>query len=201
MSVGVIDYGSGNTGSILNAFEAIGQNAVLSNSLDQLMGCSHLVLPGVGSFASAKSKLTKVLGEQGLNELISTSIPFLGICVGMQLLCESGSENEATSGYGIFSGRVDPIPGASVLPHMGWNNLNFIDDSNPLLTGISEEDDFYFLHSYCLAAAADAQVVATTYYGTAFPAVVQNQNIFGVQFHPEKSSLSGKKLIKNFLAI
>ena len=201
MRVGIIDYGSGNTGSILSAFRGIGQAAILSDEKEQLIRCSHLVLPGVGSFASAKSKLSKVLGEHGLSELISSSIPFLGICVGMQLLCESGSENETTPGYGVFAGRVDSIPGASTLPHMGWNNLEARDYSNPLLTGISGEDDFYFLHSYCLVAADPAQVVATAQYGTMFPAVVQNQNVFGVQFHPEKSSLAGRKLLKNFLAI
>ena len=119
----------------------------------------------------------------------------------MQLFCDSGEEFRSTPGYGYFSGKVTPIPGAKVLPHMGWNNLEGIDPSNPLLEGVTEDDDFYFVHSYCLVGADDSQTSASTFYGSRFPAVVRNNNIYGVQFHPEKSAGAGAKLLSNFLTL
>ena len=201
MQVGVIDYGSGNTGSVLNAFERIGHVALLSKDLRLLSSCTHLVLPGVGSFPAAKEKLDKVMSESDLRDLILGSRAFLGVCVGMQLLCDSGDENGVTAGYGYFSGNVGSIPGAPVLPHMGWNNLEDIDGSNPLLKGVSENDDFYFVHSYCLIGGDYSQIGANVEYGSRFPAVVKNNNVYGVQFHPEKSAGAGAKLLKNFLAL
>lgn len=201
MQVGVIDYGSGNTGSVLNAFERIGHVALLSGELDLLASCTHLVLPGVGSFPAAKEKLDKVMPESVLRELASDARAFLGVCVGMQLLCESGDENGVTAGYGYFSGNVSSIPGAPVRPHMGWNNLENIDSTNPLLEGIAETDDFYFVHSYCLVGADDSQIGANVTYGSRFPVVLRNSNVYGVQFHPEKSSVAGAKLLKNFMSL
>jgi glutamine amidotransferase len=155
----------------------------------------------VGSFSSAKKKLASVISAQDLRVLAENSQAFLGICVGMQLLCESGSEDEITPGYGFFSGQVDRIPNASILPHMGWNNLVGMELTSPLLKGISPVDDFYFVHSYSLVGGKNSQIIASTEYGSIIPAVVGDNNIFGVQFHPEKSSTAGSKLLTNFLSI
>lgn len=201
LRVGIVDYGSGNTGSVANALVKLGCTPVLSGVLGELASCTHIVLPGVGSFGAAKEKLDRVLPEKGLGELVSGCTAFLGICVGMQLLCEFGDENGLTKGYGFCSGRVSSIPQASVLPHMGWNNLESIDSRNPILKGVSESDDFYFLHSYCLVNGDDSQISASVNYGSLFPAVIQNNNIFGVQFHPEKSAAAGAKLLSNFLSL
>lgn len=201
MKIGIIDYGSGNIGSVRNALHLLGHDALLSNVFAELKSCSHLILPGVGSFSGAKQKLEMVLEDSQVAELAENSKAFLGICVGMQILCDSGNENGVTPGYGFFTGQVNPIPGADILPHMGWNNLDRIDVASPLLKGITEEDDFYFVHSYCLVGSRDSQVISSATYGTNFPAVVQNENVYGVQFHPEKSSAAGRKLLENFLEI
>jgi glutamine amidotransferase len=201
LKIGVIDYGSGNIGSVQNALKMLGHDVLLSNEFKELEACSHLILPGVGSFNSAKKKLERILSESQVTDLAMNSQAFLGICVGMQLLCDSGNENEVTPGYGFFAGQVEVIPDSIILPHMGWNNLEKIRGANPLLTGITEEDDFYFVHSYCLVGSKDSQVISSTSYGATFPAIVQNENIFGVQFHPEKSSSAGRKLLANFLQL
>lgn len=201
MRVGIIDYGAGNTGSVMNAITRLGHKVVLSSEIHDLKLCSHIILPGVGSFSAAKKKLSATLSEQEIGELISGSRAFLGICVGMQLLCDSGSENEETPGYGFFSGQANLIPGALVLPHMGWNNLEVLDNLNPLLHGITNKEDFYFVHSYSLEGSQDTQVIATSNYGSNFPAVVQKDNVYGVQFHPEKSSGAGRKILENFLSL
>lgn len=201
MKIGIINYGSGNIGSVQNALNLLGHTVLLSSEFKELESCSHLILPGVGSFNSAKKKLEGVLSKCQVTDLALSSHAFLGICVGMQLLCDSGSENELTQGYGFFAGQVDVIPDAHILPHMGWNNLEEIRVESPLLTGITEEDDFYFVHSYCLVGSKSSQVISSASYGTTFPAVVQNENIYGVQFHPEKSSSAGRKLLANFLEL
>ena len=201
MRIGVIDYGSGNIGSVQNAIKTLGHDVVLSSKFKELEACSHLILPGVGSFNSAKKKLEGILSDSQVTDLAMNSKAFLGICVGMQLLCDSGNENEVTPGYGFFAGQVDVIPDSKILPHMGWNNLEEIRIANPLLTGITEEDDFYFVHSYCLVSSKDCQVISSVSYGATFPAIVQNENIYGVQFHPEKSSSAGRKLLANFLQL
>ena len=201
MQVGIINYGSGNVGSVQNALKILGHGALLSSEMSQLASCSHIILPGVGSFSSAKHKLQNVLDDSQLSELARNSRAFLGICVGMQLLCDLGNENEPTPGYGFFSGEVDLIPSASILPHVGWNNLEGIQTSSPLLKGITEEDDFYFVHSYCVVGNQGTQVISYANYGSTFPAVLQNENIYGVQFHPEKSALAGRRLLANFLEL
>jgi imidazole glycerol-phosphate synthase subunit HisH len=199
LQVGIIDYGSGNTGSVVNAFSRLGHHALMSDDLDKLASCTHLVLPGVGSFSAAREKLEKVMSAIELRKLASGARAFLGICVGMQLLCEEGDENGLTAGYGFFKGRVSVIPDASVLPHVGWNNLQEIDTGNPLLEGISELDDFYFVHSFCLTGSDNSQISASTDHGSRFPAVARKENVYGVQFHPEKSAGAGARLLKNFL--
>lgn len=201
LKVGVIDYGTGNVGSVMNSLKRLGQAPVLSGDYRELSSCSHLILPGVGSFGAVKNKLDAVLTTAEVISLTQESKAFLGICVGMQILCDFGEEDQITKGFGVFSGRVARIPNASVLPHMGWNNLEAIKTSSPLLEGISDEDDFYFVHSYCLSDEDSSQVVARADYGSVFPAVTQKGNVYGVQFHPEKSATAGRKVLMNFLSI
>lgn len=201
MKIGVIDYGSGNVGSVMNSLNRLGHSPVLSREFLELVSCTHLILPGVGSFGAVKARLDSVLSAKEVISLTQSSKAFLGICVGMQILCDLGEEDQITQGFGLFSGRVARIPNAKVVPHMGWNNLQGIRSSSPLLEGISEEDDFYFVHSYCLTEENSSQVVARADYGSAFPAVTQNGSVYGVQFHPEKSAAAGRKLLTNFLSL
>ena len=201
LKIGVIDYGSGNVGSVMNSLMRLGHEPVLSSDYHELSSCTHLILPGVGSFGAVKTKLDSVLTNSQIISLAQGSKAFLGICVGMQILCDVGEEDQITRGFGVFRGRVVRIPHASVLPHMGWNNLEAIKAASPLLEGISEEDDFYFVHSYCLADEDSDEVVARANYGTVFPAVTQRGNVYGVQFHPEKSSGAGRKVLVNFLSL
>jgi len=196
----ILDYGSGNVKSVKNAFAQI-SNCVVSNDTKDIIDASHLVLPGVGSYKDSMERILKTIPIDVLLQQAINGKPFLGICVGMQVLGMSGIEFEKAEGLGILPGIVSRIDSGSLpLPHVGWNNLINIDES-PLTVGISEEDDFYFVHSYGYTSLPDEFVIARASYGTSFPVMVSSANTYGVQFHPEKSQRAGNKLIKNFLGI
>jgi glutamine amidotransferase len=195
----ILDYGSGNVKSVYNAFKHVGINVTVSNNERTITNSSHLVLPGVGAFHTS---MKKILGSLPMDlietEVVQKNKPFLGICVGMQVLSEFGMEFGKTDGFGWLSGHVRKIISKSeVLPHIGWNQLEFARDSE-ILNGISQNSYFYFVHSFILSNYNKDELVATSKYAEIFPTVVQKQNIFGVQFHPEKSQNSGIKLLSNF---
>lgn len=199
-AVGIIDYGSGNVASILNALKKIGTDAILSSHRDELLACSHVILPGVGSFAGAVHKLRSKVGLDFVRQLAKDR-PFLGICVGMQLLGLSSEEfGTLENGLGLFPHKVRMLRGASYLPHVGWNSLTNVSKDSRLLHGLDNNQDFYFVHSFVLDAA-EAYSVANCEYGEEFVAVVERDLTFGVQFHPEKSGPAGVKLLKNFVEI
>jgi glutamine amidotransferase len=201
--VGLIDYGAGNYGSVRNAVAHLGLDYVEIRAPQDFEQATHLILPGVGAFAAAMRKLQQLhLIEDMLEQALERRKPFLGICVGMQLLATAGYEFETYDGINLVEGdcvKLD-VPADVRLPHIGWNELQIVRHS-PLFNGMSPNPIFYFVHSYHLNPKQRDVVVATCDYGRDFVAVLQNDNIFGVQFHPEKSQHDGLRLIKNFAAL
>jgi glutamine amidotransferase len=210
-SVAIIDYGSGNLRSAANAFERAVREAgtsdeiVVTSDPDVVRRADRIVLPGVGAFADCRAGLDAVAGMVEVLEerVIRNGTPFLGICVGMQLMATEGREKTITAGLGWIDGavvRIEPKGGLKV-PHMGWNTLTFA-RAHPLLEGIPDGENglhAYFVHSYHLATTNPATLIATADYGQAVTAIVGRDNLFGTQFHPEKSQTLGLTLIGNFL--
>jgi glutamine amidotransferase len=198
----IVDYGMGNLGSVRNMFKRIGAQAVITGDVEKIASATKLVLPGVGAFDSAMTRinqpeLRRVLDRKALEE----RIPILGLCLGMQLLTRS-SEEGTLPGLGWIAAttkRIPPQPGLKV-PHMGWNVVTPTRES-ALTAGLPSESRFYFVHSYCVHADDPADSILTAVHGIQFDAGVQRDNVFGVQFHPEKSHKFGMKLLANFAAI
>jgi imidazole glycerol-phosphate synthase subunit HisH len=206
MKTVIIDYGSGNLHSALKAFErasgSAGQVAVTSDP-DAVRKAERIVLPGVGAFKDCEAGLSAVPGmrETLQDQVIVRGKPFLGICVGMQLMATRGLEHDITRGLGWIAGDVKPITPQDPtlkIPHMGWNTLD-VKNNHPLLAGIDEGAHAYFVHSYHLEATLDDDVIATTDYAGPITAMVGYDNLVGTQFHPEKSQTLGLALIANFL--
>ncbi len=206
----IIDYGSGNLRSAAKAFELAatqtGHHVRVTGNPADLATASHIVLPGVGAFADCMHGLEAVNGMRAAleREVITGKKPFLGICVGMQMLFDTGFEHGTHKGLGWISGEVRAIQPASPamkVPHMGWNELALCTPSHPLLKGIATGDHAYFVHSYHAICKDKAHVLATTDYGTTLTAIVGKGNIMGTQFHPEKSQQTGLRLIENFLTM
>lgn len=200
-SVCILDYGSGNVRSVFNLFAAIEGNTVISNDPVTIAAATHVVLPGVGAFGAAMRKMRQRLPLDLLRErVLHQKVPFLGICVGMQVLADRGLEFEESAGLGWVEGTVEKLQcGDLPLPHIGWNSATVRGEA-PLLTGLGDPD-FYFVHSYTVRLSQPARCVASTSYGEDFCSVLQQDNIHGVQFHPEKSQRAGLRLVRNFLAL
>lgn len=194
--IAIIDYGSGNLRSIANAFRKIGADALVTSDPQILEAADALVLPGVGAFGSAMAKL------EGLRETLLGNImdgkPFLGICLGLQVLLSESQESPGVHGLDLIPGRVIRIPPGNKVPHMGWNQLIIVEDSQ-LLEG-AEDEYFYFVHSYYAEPSADV-VVARTEYGVEMTAAIESDNIHATQFHPEKSGEAGLDVLRNFVEI
>lgn len=191
---GIIDYQGGNIGSLTTMLETINKDYILTSDLNKLLECSHIILPGVGSFHSVAASLRKSINmEELVYEVRKKGIPFLGICVGMQLLAQYGTENGTTKGLGIIEGRVEKLteflPKTMKVPHIGWNNvyLNNFDES---ISAINQQD-FYHVHSYFFNVKNQNDILAYVSYGIEIPVIVRRDNFIGVQFHPEKSQESG----------
>ena len=202
MNVCILDYGSGNVRSVYNLVSMLTRNVSISNTEECIRQATHYILPGVGSFGASMQKIRDRIPVSLLEEeVLGKEKPFLGICVGMQVLADKGFEFGEHAGLGWIPGVVDCVDSKGMpLPHMGWNNIN-ADPSCPLFKGFSENWDFYFVHSYVFCPKSDEIVIARVEHGTTFVAGIQKGNIFGVQFHPEKSQKVGRRLIKNFLEI
>ena len=191
----IIDYNVGNVKSVLNACRRIGLDAIVSRNADEIKKADGIILPGVGSFPVAMENLKKYDLIKVLNERKEKQIPILGICLGMQILFESGIEIKETTGLGYLKGNVQLIKTKEKLPHLGWNQLVF-NKSDEILKYISENDDVYFVHSYMADFYENEVVCYTDYGGVKIPALVRNDNVIGCQFHPEKSGKVGENILK-----
>jgi glutamine amidotransferase len=211
MSVAIVDYGSGNLRSAAKAFEYAGSGAkvVVTGDAEALARAERIVLPGQGAFGDCAAGLRALPGMiEALNEqVIARGKPFLGICVGMQLMAERGLEHGIHAGLGWIKGEVVPmrpegeIAGVPLkVPHMGWNDIAFTGPAHPVFAGIAPRSDVYFVHSYRFAAAERSHVLAEVDYGGPVTAAVGRDNVMGTQFHPDKSQAVGLRLIANFLA-
>jgi len=198
----IVDYGSGNVRSVFNMFKTLTEDVSVSNDPAEAAAATHIVLPGVGAFGEAMERIrTRKLDELLRREVLENKKPFLGICVGMQVLAEEGLEFGRHAGLGWLPGVVDKLDSrGQALPHIGWNDLALRRES-PLLSELPPASDFYFAHSYALRPKDPAHVLAGCSYGTEFPAVVGRDNVYGVQFHPEKSQTAGKHLLLNFIGL
>ena len=204
----IVDYGSGNVLSAQKSFIKIAKdnnieaNVIISKNLSDIKTSSHIVLPGQGAFQTCMNGLKKTQGLiDELNEFVLINKrPFLGICVGMQMLAQTSEENGIHEGLGWIDGIIKQLPGDKLkLPHMGWNEV--IPKNSKYNNLISTRDDYYFVHSYYFDCADKDNILAETSYGTNFTSIVGKENIYGVQFHPEKSSSQGLNLLKEFIRV
>ena len=201
--IGLIDCHSGNIGSIKKAIKDIikkrpYQLKIIQSQFDPNQ-FSKIILPGQGAYATLIANLKKLKIYNSLKIYLKNNFPYLGICVGMQILSDVGHEDKTTEGFGIIHGEIKKFKKKNlIVPHMGWNSIK-VKKENKILTFDFNKKDFYFVHSYIFERVKNSDVLATTSYGKYFPYVVNNGNIYGVQFHPEKSHKNGLKLIKNFI--
>lgn len=197
--IAILDYDAGNIKSVEKAFKILGEETILTRDFSVIKKADRLVLPGVGSFAAAMDNLKKYELDKAIHEFVATGKPFLGICLGLQLLFESSEESPGVEGLHVLDGIVKRIPDSEGIkvPHIGWNSLDFPNEGR-LFNGIDDGAFVYFVHSYYLQAKEPSIVTATTEYGCHIHASVEKDNIFACQFHPEKSSTVGLKILKNF---
>ena len=199
--IAIIDYGMGNLRSVEKALQSLGANcSILSRprTLDHYKG---VILPGVGAFGDAMANLRRNGWVEWIRETVKTGIPFLGICLGLQLLFNWSEEGEGGEGLNIVAGKVIKFPpGVGIIPHMGWNQLKIASDT-PLLSGIDRDSYVYFVHSYYVVPDQAEIIAATTDYGIDFVSAIVKDNIYGLQFHPEKSQAVGLRILRNYIEI
>ncbi|MCR5784044.1 MAG: imidazole glycerol phosphate synthase subunit HisH [Eubacterium sp.] len=200
--IAIIDYDAGNLKSVQKALDALGQENVVTKNRDEILKSDKVILPGVGAFEDAMKHLGALKLDEVVKEVCAMNKPLLGICLGMQLLFESSEESPGVEGLGILKGKILRIPGGEGLkvPHMGWNSLR-LKNNGRLFEGLSPESYVYFVHSYYLKAEDESIVTAETDYGVNIHASVESGNIFACQFHPEKSSSVGAKILRNFAGV
>ena len=200
--IAIIDYGAGNIQSVSKALAHIGCDCFVTRDKDEILKADSAVLPGVGSFGDTVDSLNKYGIKDAIREYIASGKPFLGICLGMQLLFPASEESPAAAGLGIYDGSISRIPNGEGLkiPHMGWNSLE-INPKSRLFKGIEKNPYVYFVHSYFLHASDRELVAATAEYGVTIDAAVERGNVFATQFHPEKSGETGLQILRNFAEI
>ncbi len=200
--IAIIDYDAGNIRSVEKALQFLGEKTSVTRDRNTILQADHVILPGVGSFGDAMDRIRGYGLEDTIHEVIDKKTPFLGICLGLQLLFETSEESEGVKGLGILPGKIIRIPEKPGLkiPHIGWNCLRFPADGT-LFQHIPQGAYVYFVHSYYLQAEEMAMVKAVTEYGITIHASVERDNIFACQFHPEKSSGVGLQILKNFIAV
>ncbi|MBE5863331.1 MAG: imidazole glycerol phosphate synthase subunit HisH [Lachnospiraceae bacterium] len=200
--IAIIDYDAGNIKSVEKAIQYLGEEAVVTRDRETILSADGVILPGVGAFGDAMEKLHAYGLVDVIHECVQKQIPFLGICLGLQLLFESSEESPGVKGLGVLEGKIVRLPAESGLkiPHIGWNNLKF-PKKGRLFEGVAEDSYVYFVHSYYLQAKDPEIVMATTEYGATIHASVEKGNIFACQYHPEKSSGVGLKMLENFIKL
>jgi imidazole glycerol-phosphate synthase subunit HisH len=200
--VGVIDYGMGNRRSVEKALEHVGAEVAVTSEHDELRDADGLVLPGVGAFPQAMRNLEALRLPDLIRELVTDGVPLLGICLGMQLLFDSSAELERSAGLGLIPGEVTRLDAGGLrIPHIGWNEVRF-ERPSPLTRELPAEGcAFYHVHSYAARPTDPDTVLGSTEYGERFVAIVGHENVFGVQFHPEKSSRNGLRMLDGFVGV
>lgn len=200
--IAIIDYDAGNIKSVEKALLALGEEVIVTSDAGQILEADGVILPGVGAFGDAMEKLKDYGLVEVIHQVVEKKTPFLGICLGLQLLFESSEESPGVKGLGILEGQIVRIPDGEGIkvPHIGWNSLTY-PNKGRLFEGIAENSYVYFVHSYYLRAKEDSIVTAATEYGTYIHASVEKDNVFACQFHPEKSSDVGLTILKNFIQI
>ena len=201
--IAIIDYGAGNLQSVVKAMDFIGCKTIVTDKKDDILACDGAILPGVGAFEDAMFSMKRTGADLAVKEFIKTGKPFLGICLGLQLLFPESEENPGAEGLGILNGSIRKIPndnGKLKIPHMGWNSLR-IHKHDGLFKGIEGEPFVYFVHSYYLTADDTSIVSSSTQYGTEIHASVSSGNVFATQFHPEKSGSVGLQILRNFVSL
>jgi len=208
MSIVIVDYGIGNVKSIINAFEEEGKKTILSRDCNIILNAEGLVLPGVGAFSHGMNNLNKYGLVDIIKNYVKTRKPLLGICLGMQMLLDESEEFGNTKGIGLIKGKVIKIPieksNKIKLPHISWNEIETknIEWENTILNDVKINSDMYFVHSYVAKPDNENEILSTTdYFGTEFCSALKKDNIYGCQFHPEKSAKDGLHIIKNFIDI
>ena len=200
--IAIIDYDAGNIKSVEKALKTLGQEVVVTRDADAILSADKVILPGVGAFGDAMGKLHDYGLVEVIHKVVEKNTPFLGICLGLQLMFESSEETPGVEGLGILKGKIVKIPenGDLKIPHMGWNSLHFQNDGR-LFANLPQDSYVYFVHSYYLQAQEESIVKATTDYSTCIHASVEKDNVFACQFHPEKSSDVGLTILKNFCTL
>jgi len=204
--IAIIDYGMGNLRSVQKAIEKMGGVAIITNSPLKIVTASAVILPGVGAFQDAILQLKKLQLDTIIHRIINSGKPFLGICLGMQLLFSKSFEYGEFEGLNIIPGEVVRFPDTLKIPHIGWNTIQRTENKEgktqvPLLEGIPDNSYFYFVHSYYVKPADESVIATTTDYGIKFASMIWKGNIYATQFHPEKSQTLGLRILKNFLAM
>lgn len=200
--VAIIDYDAGNIRSVEKAVQFLGEEAAITRDREQILNSSHVILPGVGAFGDAMEKIRQYGLEETIHQVVKKGIPFLGICLGQQIMFEKSEEAPGVKGLGLLEGEIVKIPKNDGLkiPHMGWNNLS-IKKGAKLFEGVPDDSYVYFVHSYYLKASDPDIVAASTEYSEVIHASVEKGNVFACQFHPEKSSTVGLQILKNFISL
>ena len=200
--IAIIDYDAGNLRSVEKALQALGEETVITRDRDEILSADRVILPGVGAFGDAMEKLHQYGLVEIIRQVVQKGTPFLGICLGLQLLFEESEESQGVPGLGILKGKIRRIPNTPGLkiPHMGWNSL-ILRPGTRLFSGLGEDPYVYFVHSYYLEAADPEIVAASADYGVVIHAAVETGNVFACQFHPEKSSDTGLQILKNFIGL
>lgn len=208
--ISIIDYDAGNIKSVEKAIQFLGEDVRITRDKNEILESDRVIMPGVGAFGLAMEKLRSYGLEDVIHQYVSTGKPFLGICLGLQLLFDESEESPGVKGLGLIKGKITKIPTeykadngnimTQKVPQIGWNSIE-INPSSRLFNGITDGSYVYFVHSYYLTADNPEEVAAKTYYGTEIHAAVEKENIFATQFHPEKSSDVGLKILKNFISL
>lgn len=201
-TLGIIDYGAGNLASVCNSFRAIGVEGKLVRTPQDLEGITHLVLPGVGAFGDCAQALQQQELSQSICDWVAQDKPFLGICIGYQILFESSDETPGACGLGIFKGHVRRFSDTGLkIPHMGWNQVKPVDATSSIWADMGDTPYFYYVHSFYPVPQDKSLIAASTCYGDTFAAAIIRGRVIATQFHPEKSQIQGLRLLKNFLSL